>query len=109
MKNDSFEGKVIDISASGLLFAYPFSSISSSLKPESRLTVKITTPERSITAEAIIVRCFRDKSLGYYGCQFEKMETENLSHLFESIYGKPLTDIDAKFLTGQVWMGDSHP
>jgi len=102
LKNDSFEGKVIDISASGLLFAYPHSDLSSVLQPESRLTIKIITPDRAITTEAIIVRCFKDKSLDYYGCQFEKMGAENLSYLFEFIYGKPLTDLDAKFLTGQV-------
>jgi hypothetical protein len=102
LKNDSFEGKVIDISASGLLFAYPHSALSLALKSESRLTVKIITPDRSIATEAVIVRCFKDKSQSYYGCQFEKMDAESLSHLFESIYGKPLTDLDAKFLTGQV-------
>jgi len=102
IKNDSFEGKVIDISASGLLFAYPHSGLSSVLKSESKLTVKIITPERSITTEAVIVRCFKDKSLDYYGCQFEKMDVENLSYLFQFIYGKPLSDLDAKFLTGQV-------
>ena len=72
------------------------------LKSESKLTVKIITPERSITTEAVIVRCFKDKSLDYYGCQFEKMDVENLSYLFQFIYGKPLSDLDAKFLTGQV-------
>jgi len=95
LKNDPFEGRVIDISASGLLFAYPVSSnISSVLKPDSRLTVKITTPDRSITTEARIVRRFKDKTIGYYGCRFDKMETEVHNYLFEFIYGKPLTDDD---------------
>jgi hypothetical protein len=99
LKNDPFEGKVIDISASGLLFAYPVSSnISSALKPDSRLTVKITTPERSITTEARIVRRFKDKTIGYYGCRFDKMEAEEHNYLFEFIYGKPFTDADSEFL-----------
>jgi len=99
VKNDPFEGRVIDISASGLLFAYPVSSaISSALKPESKLTVKITTPERSITTEASIVRHFQDKAIGYYGCRFDKMEAEDHDYLFEFIYGKPLTDSDSEFL-----------
>jgi len=99
LKNDPFEGKVIDISASGLLFAYPASSsISSALKPESRLTVKITTPERSITTEATIARRFKDKTIRYYGCRFEKMEEEDHRYLFEFIYGKQLTDSDSEFL-----------
>jgi len=99
LKNDPFEGRVIDISASGLLFAYPVSSnISSVLKPDSRLTVKITTPDRSITTEARIVRRFKDKTIGYYGCRFDKMEEEEHNYLFEFIYGKPFTDSDSEFL-----------
>ena len=99
LKNDPFEGKVIDISASGLLFAYPVSSnISSALKLDSGLTVKITTPERDITTEARIVRHFKDKTIGYYGCHFDKMETGDHSYLFEFIYGKPFTDTDSEFL-----------
>ena len=101
LKNDPFEGKVIDISASGLLFAYPVSAnISSALKPDSRLTVKITTPERSITTEAIIKRRVKDKTIGYYGCRFDKMDSEDHNYLFEFIYGKPLTDgdTDTEFL-----------
>jgi hypothetical protein len=99
LKNDPFEGRVIDISASGLLFAYPVSSnISSVLKPDSRLTVKITTPERSITTEAKIVRRFKDKTIGYYGCRFDKIDAEDYDYLFEFIYGKPLTDTDSEFL-----------
>jgi hypothetical protein len=92
LKNDTFEGKVIDISASGLLFAYPPSDISNALKPENNLTVKIITPLRTITATAVIIRKFKDKSMGYYGCQFEKMPIEDKSYLFEFIYGKPYTD-----------------
>jgi hypothetical protein len=101
LKNDPFEGKVIDISASGLLFAYPVSAnISSALKPDSRLTVKITTPERSITTEAIIKRRVKDKTIGYYGCRFDKMDAEDHNYLFEFIYGKPLIDgdTDTEFL-----------
>jgi hypothetical protein len=102
LENDSFEGKVIDISASGLLFAYPSSKISAALRSEKKLAVTIITPQRSITAEAIIVRRFKDSSLGYYGCQFEKIAEEDLSYLFEYIYGKPFCADDAVFLTGKV-------
>ncbi|MDR0290991.1 MAG: PilZ domain-containing protein [Treponema sp.] len=99
---NNFEGKIIDISASGLLFAYPFSNLSSALKSESRLLVKIMTPSRSISAEAVIMRRFKDKSFGYYGCQFDNMEFDDLSYLFEYIYGKPHTDFDVNLLIGQV-------
>jgi hypothetical protein len=94
LKNDTFEGNVIDISASGLLFAYPPSDISPALKLENDLTVKIITPLRTITTDAVIIRRIKDKSLGYYGCQFEKMAYEDKCYLFEFIYGKRYTDFE---------------
>ncbi|MDR2479340.1 MAG: PilZ domain-containing protein [Treponema sp.] len=102
VKNDPFEGKVIDISASGLLFACPHSGISSALLPDSELAVRIITPGRSVSTVAKIVRRFRDSSWGYFGCSFQKLEPEDLRFLFEFIYGKPFTDFDANFLAGQV-------
>ncbi|MCL2128117.1 MAG: PilZ domain-containing protein [Treponema sp.] len=102
VKTDTFEGKVIDISASGLLFAYPHSDLSSALQPDSELMIKLITPECTIMSKGVIVRGFRDSTLGYYGCQFREMELENLRYLFEYIYGKPFTEFDASFLAGQV-------
>jgi hypothetical protein len=102
MKNEPFEGKVIDISASGLLFSYPNSALSSSLMPDSQLAVKLITPRRNISANARIVRRYKDNSQGYFGCRFLDMAPEDMRFLFEYIYGKPFTDTDASFLTGQV-------
>ena len=100
MKNKAFEGKLIDISASGLLFAYPYSTLSSTLLPESNLNVTISIPERCISTKAIIKRRFKDRSLNYFGCRFEDMAQEDFHFLFEFIYGKPFTDADKKFLSG---------
>jgi hypothetical protein len=102
LKNEPFEGKVIDVSASGLLFAYPNSSLSSALLVDSELTVKVLTPRRMINASAKIVRRYKDATQGYFGCRFLDMAPEDLRFLFEYIYGKPFTDTDASFLTGQV-------
>jgi hypothetical protein len=102
LKNEPFEGKVIDISASGILFAYPQSSHSSPLMPDSELAVKIITLKRTINTNAKIVRRYKDNSLGYYGCRFLDMAPEDMRFLFEYIYGKPFTDTEVSFLTGQV-------
>ena len=102
LKNDPFEGKIIDISASGLLFTYPNSVFSSTLLPDNDLSVKLKTPKRVVNANAKIVRRYKDNIQGYYGCRFQDMEPEDLRYLFEYIYGKPFTDSDAAFLTGQV-------
>ena len=98
LKNDPFEGKIIDISASGLLFTYP----ASKLRPDNELSVILKMPRRSVNAKAKIVRCYKDNIQEYYGCRFLDMEPEDLRFLFEYIYGKPFTDTDAAFLSGQV-------
>ena len=102
IRNGTFRGNIIDISASGLLFSYPQSGLLTFLLPDSKLTVSITTPKRSLNENAVIVRRFKDDMYGYFGCQFEEMPDDDLRYLFEYIYGKPFTEFDAKFLAGQV-------
>jgi hypothetical protein len=102
LKNEPFEGKIIDISASGLLFTYPNSTFASTLMPDSELTVKLMTDRRTVNVKAKIVRRYKDNMQGYFGCRFVDMEPEDLRYLFEYIYGKTFTDTDAAFLSGQV-------
>ena len=102
VQNSRFEGNVIDISASGLLFFCLPSEFSSALLPDSKLTATIITPNRNITVKSIVVRRFEDESQCYFGCRFEELTTDELRYLFEFIYGKPFTSFDAKFLAGQV-------
>ncbi len=89
IKDKAFEGKVIDISASGLLFAFPHSSLSSSLLVDSELSLKLVTSKRTINANAKIVRRYKDTSMGYFGCRFLDIMPEDMRFLFEFIYGKP--------------------
>ncbi|MDR1507830.1 MAG: PilZ domain-containing protein [Treponema sp.] len=103
IKNEPFEGKIVDVSASGLLFAYSHaSSLSSALLPDSELAVRLAVPRRNISASARIVRRYRDNTLGYFGCRFLDMAPEDMRFLFEYLYGKPFTDADATFVAGKV-------
>jgi len=102
IKNEPFEGKIMDISASGLQFAYPHSGLSSALLPDSELAVRLIAPRRNIRASAKIVRRYKDNTMGYFGCRFLDITPEDMRFLFEYIYGKPFTDSDASFLSGQV-------
>ncbi|MDR2110971.1 MAG: PilZ domain-containing protein [Spirochaetaceae bacterium] len=102
LRNDPFEGKVVDISASGFLFAFPHSALSSSLLPDSELAAKLITAKRTVTATAKIVRRYKDNVMGYFGCRFLDIVPEDMRFLFELIYGKPFTDTDGSFLSGQV-------
>ncbi|MDR2476435.1 MAG: PilZ domain-containing protein [Treponema sp.] len=107
VKNKKFEGKLIDISASGLLFAYPHSSLSTALLPDSEIMVNIPppppqSPGGSIDIRAKIVRRYKDLTMDYFGCSFRGMAPDDIRFLFELLYGKPFTGTDAKFLAGQV-------
>jgi hypothetical protein len=102
IKNEPFDGKILDISVSGILFAYPYSALSSSLVPGSELSMVIITPNRSVSCNAHIVRRYKDSVQGYFGCQFLDMAPEDIRFIFEFIYGRPFTDSDATFLSGQV-------
>jgi hypothetical protein len=97
IRNNFIDGKIFDISVSGLRFAYPVS-----LKPDSELTVKLRAPSRTVQVNARIVRQYTDGSMGYFGCRFLDMAPEDVRFLFEYIYGTPLTDKDAVFLAGEV-------
>ena len=101
--NEAFEGRVLDISASGLLFAYPLGAIlASTLLVDAELTVTVEAPNRTINVIARIVRRFKDKSASYFGCRFINMEPEDTRFLFEHLYGRQLDSSDHAFLTGQV-------
>jgi hypothetical protein len=102
LHNEPFGGTVIDISASGLLFAYPDPGLLSPLLPGSELTVKISTPRRTINVATKIARRYTDNTMSYFGCAFINMAPEDLRFLFECIYGRPFTDADAMFFRGQV-------
>jgi len=102
MKNEIYDGKVIDVSASGLLFVYPNAAPSGSLLPDTELSMKLITPRRTVNTNAQIVRRYKDNVQNYFGVRFLDMAPEDLRFLFEFIYGKPFTDTDAAFLAGQV-------
>lgn len=103
VQNKPFEGRVLDISASGLLFAYPLgSTLLATLLVDAELTVTIEAPNRTINVVGRIVRRFKDKSAGYLGCRFINMAPEDTRFLFEHLYGRQLDDTDTAFLSGQV-------
>jgi c-di-GMP-binding flagellar brake protein YcgR len=103
VQNQPFEGRVLDISASGLLFAYPLgSSLLATLLVDAELTVTIETQNRKINVLAKIVRRFKDKNAGYLGCRFMNMVPEDMRFLYEHLYGRQIDDKDAAFLSGQV-------
>jgi c-di-GMP-binding flagellar brake protein YcgR len=103
VRNEPFVGRVLDISASGLLFAYPLgTTLLSTLLVDAELTVTVEAPNRTMNIVAKIVRRFKDKSASYFGCRFINMPPEDTRYLFEYLYGRKLDSQDTAFLAGQV-------
>lgn len=100
MNNDPSGGRILDISASELLFAYPpDTGLLSTLLIGAELTVTIEAPKRTISATARIVRRFKDKAAACFGCRFINMAPEDTRFLFEYLYGRQLDDSDDATLT----------
>ena len=92
VKKEYYQGKCIDVSASGLLFAYPLGPLTASLLEGSMIDVQLQTGKRLIKTASRIVRRYKDSSFMYFGGRYTDIAPEDLRYLFEFIYGKKLTD-----------------
>ncbi len=101
VKKDPFTGKIIDVSASGILFANPSAALSASLLPDSEIELQLSAGKRNMRLAAGIVRRYKDVNLYYFGCRYTQIAPEDLRFLFEYLYGKPFTDADGAFSTGK--------
>jgi hypothetical protein len=102
MKNEPLMVRVIDISASGLLFTYPDLAYAKKLLPETELSVQLKTDHRTINTPVRIARQYKDGVQMNYGCRFLDMEPEDLRFLFEYIYGKTFSAEEKAFFAGRV-------
>jgi hypothetical protein len=93
LSNDSmerrYEAPIIDISASGLLFAHPRSDMSDSLLIHTDMDITVRFPERTIVIGSRVRRKFQDSERCYFGVQFLHISQEHLNFLYEKLYGKP--------------------
>ena len=91
--NDSMEPKyeapIIDISASGLLFAHPRADLSDNLLIHTDMEVTVRFPERTMVIGSRVRRKFQDAERCYFGVQFLDINQEDLNFLFEKLYAKP--------------------
>lgn len=101
-KSSLFEGRIIDISAAGLLFACPLDSPAALLKEKNELSVVLKLQNRSINCNAKVTRLYRDNILIYSGCSLVDMSVEEIRVLFEFLYGRPFASSDTIFLADHV-------
>jgi hypothetical protein len=102
MKNRVINGKVIDISASGLRFAVPNSFVFLALQAGVEVAVALETPNRSVNAKMKIRRRYKEANLVYLGCSFLDMAPDDAQFLFDFIYGKTSHKSGEALVSGNV-------
>ncbi len=99
-----YESPIVDISAAGLLFAHPRQELAKELLIHTDLDLTLRFPERRIMIHARVRRKYQDNERSYFGVQFLTISPEDLSFLFEKLYGRPFSrEEDSK------WEGGTPP
>ncbi|MDR2537070.1 MAG: PilZ domain-containing protein [Treponema sp.] len=101
VKNKFFKGNGVDISASGILFSYPQSSLTPIFTTGKEIALKLNTGSQIINSSARIIRYYREKAVDYWGCRFIGMAPEESRSLVEYLYGKPFEQLKTTLMLGQ--------
>ena len=83
-----YEAPIIDLSASGLLFAHTSAELVKELLVHTDLDLTIRLDTRTMPVGGRIMRKFRDAESTYFGVLFLKLEQEDFQFLFHFLYGK---------------------
>ena len=84
-----YEAPIIDISASGLLFAHPRSELSNSLVIHTDIEITVRFPKKTMVIGSRVRRKFQDSERCYFGVQFLDITQEDLNFLYEKLYARP--------------------
>jgi hypothetical protein len=99
-----YEAPIIDMSASGLLFAHTASDLVKELLVHTDLELTVKVNRRTIPVGGRIMRKFKDAENSYFGVLFLKIEQADFHFLFEYLYGKPFdTSMEG------MWEGGAPP
>jgi hypothetical protein len=104
VKEHRYEAPVIDISASGLLFAHPREELAKQLMIHTDLDITLRFADRRIVIGSRVRRKLQDSQRYYYGIQFLRINDDDLGPLFAKLYGKPFTAEEE-----QKWEGGTPP
>jgi hypothetical protein len=88
-----FEAPIIDMSASGLLFAHTSGDLVKELLVHTDLDLTMRVGKRSFKVGARIMRKFRDAESNYFGVLFLRIDPKDFAYLFEYLYGKPFDPV----------------
>jgi hypothetical protein len=83
-----YEAPIIDMSASGLLFAHTSTDLVRDLLVHTDLELTVRFDGRTMMIGARIMRKFKDAENTYFGVLFLRIEQEDFQYLFQFLYGK---------------------
>ena len=83
-----FEAPIIDLSASGVLFAHSSADLVKELLVHTDLDLTVRVGMRTVPVGGRIMRKFRDAENTYFGLLFLKVEDVDFKYLFRYLYGK---------------------
>jgi hypothetical protein len=99
-----YSGEIIDISASGLLFANNSEQLDLSLVIYADIDLRLRFDRRVMNIASRTMRKLRSASMNYYGIQFMEIKPEDFRFLFDLVYGRAITSEDE-----QLWEGGAAP
>jgi hypothetical protein len=83
-----YEAPIIDLSASGILFAHTSAELIKDLLVHTDLDLTVRLDTRTIPVGGRIMRKYRDAESTYFGLLFLRIEDEDFKFLFRHLYGK---------------------
>ncbi len=104
MRENKYIPKIIDISASGLLFTHPEKKLSETLGMYGDLKLILKIGPRKMELFSRVMRKYKIKDTYFYGIQFLEIEPEDFRFLFDYVYGRPFSDDDDR-----LWEGGAEP
>ena len=99
-----YEAPIIDMSASGLLFAHTSNDLVRDLLVHTDLDLTMRIEKRVFQVGARVMRKFRDAENAFFGVLFLRIDPEDFRFLFQYLYGKPFDP-----LYESVWEGGAPP
>jgi hypothetical protein len=99
-----YEAPIIDLSASGLLFAHTAADLIKELHVHTDLALALKLENKTLSVGARIMRKFKDAENTFFGVLFLRIEEEDFKFLFQFLYGKPF---DAAY--EGMWEGGAPP
>jgi hypothetical protein len=99
-----YEAPIIDMSASGLLFAHTSPDLIRELLVHTDLELTVKLEKRTMLIGARIMRKFKDAESSYFGVLFLRLDQEDFKVLFRFLYGKQFDPSQEG-----VWEGGAPP